>query len=50
MDDYGNCYMTEDWFTNAEAYSASMATFGFFDDCAANICFEHGLDYAAQDV
>lgn len=50
MDDFGNCYQTEEWFTHCTQYSASMATFGFADDFLHEVCVAFCIDYAAQEV
>lgn len=50
MDDFGNDYQDETWSRYCEQYGFSMATFGQFDDVTFSICFEHGIDWAAQEI
>lgn len=50
MDDFGNDYQDTEWAMNCEQYGYSMSTFGQFDDTTFNICFEYGIDWAAQVI
>lgn len=50
MDDFGNFYQDEQWFTENTNYGHAAATFGWLDDVACMMCFEYNIDYAAQDI
>lgn len=49
MDDYGNDYQDDAWFTTA-CVAHSLATFGMLCDGAIMDCIMHCADYAAQDI
>lgn len=50
IDDFGNDFGGDEWFEMNTNYGHSMATFGWLDDLAWEICFTYCVDYAAQDI
>jgi hypothetical protein len=50
MDDFGNDYRDDAWAYGCAEYGHSMATWGWLDDVAVDICIGYGVDYAKQEV
>ena len=50
MDDFGNCYQTDDWAMNCQQYIYSMCIHGMMDDEAMDIWIFWEFDYCHAEI